>query len=139
MGEAKRSGKRKTPKTSSALGPSSKKSRKQSTVQKQNGRRPTRPILSPLEDTQLASVAGIPDQALFNEVSDHLNAEDRDAFAQTRRLLAEHLGSHAAARLWLVSPGTGFETTALDAVRKGQAKVVLGTLMSQWGQSPSYA
>lgn len=122
MGEARRSGKR-----------------KRSTDQKPNGRRPPRPIRSPLEDTQLASVADIPSQAQIDEVANHLDSEDRAAFAQTRRLLAEHLGSHAAARLWLVSRGTGFETTALDAVRNGQAKVVLGTLKSQWGTSPTYA
>lgn len=94
----------------------------------------------PLKDEELELMPDdIPDESQIDEVANKLNPEDRAAFAEARRLLAEHLGSHAAARLWFVTRGTGFETTALDAVRKGQAKVVLETLKSQWGPSPSYA
>jgi hypothetical protein len=92
-----------------------------------------------LEDEQIAQVTGIPDETLIAETESGLDSQDRKAFERVRQLLAEHLGSHAAARLWLVSPGTGFDPTPLDAVRKGQVKVVLATLESQWGPSPTYA
>lgn len=102
----------------------------------------TKPQLvpSPLKDEELERMPdNMPDESQIDEVANKLNAEDRAAFVEARRLLAEHLGSHAAARLWFVTRGTGFETTALDAVRKGQAKVVLATLKSQWGPNPNYA
>jgi hypothetical protein len=84
-------------------------------------------------------VTGVPDEAQVVEALVGLGPEERAAFQQVRTLLAEHLGSHAAARLWLVTPGTGFETTALNAVRNGQAMLVRASLESQWGPSPTYA
>ena len=93
----------------------------------------------PRADAELDRLDGIPDDAQIDEAVAGLDAEDRRCFQQVRSLLAEHLGSHAAARLWLVSQDTGFETTALDAIRKGQVKVVLATLESQWGPRPIYA
>jgi hypothetical protein len=116
----------------------------QKTPKRTNGRKPSRRSPSPrtvslVDDAQIAQVAGIPDKTQLDEAADNLSPEDRKAFKRMRQLLAEHLGSHAAARLWLVSTATGFETTALDAVRNGQAKLVLATLESQWGPSPTYA
>jgi hypothetical protein len=114
--------------------------RRSSAKTPKSGRRPrSRRLVAPFDEKQMESVAGIPDEAEIDEVAHNLGPGDRMIFKRVRRLLAEHLGSHPAARLWLVSPGTGFETTALDAVRKGQAKVVLETLNSQWGPSPTYA
>jgi hypothetical protein len=84
-------------------------------------------------------LGGLPDETEFEKVAKDLSASDKRAFSKARHLLTEHLGSDAAARLWLVTPGTGFKTTALDAVREGLATVVLETLESQWGESPSYA
>gem|GEM_PF-6695192 len=68
-----------------------------------------------------------------------LSEEDQAVAKKVRDLLAKHLGSHAAARLWLASRAPGFESTPLDAIRQGQAKMVLATLESQWGRSPTYA
>lgn len=111
---------------------------------KQSDKRKRRPAtrrrtISPLDDKRIERVTGLPDAAEFDEAARRLGPADRKVFQRVRQLLAEHLGSHAAARLWLVSPGTGFETTALDAIRAGQVKLVLATLESQWGPSPTYA
>jgi len=100
---------------------------------------PARRIVTPLDDARLGSVAGVPSEAQITDGAGPLSSGDCEVFDQIRELLAEHLGSHAAARLWLVTPGAGFETTPLDAIRKGQVKAVLATLESQWGPSPSYA
>jgi hypothetical protein len=113
---------------------------KRATVKKGTGKSAkTTKRAAPLGDSEVGPIAGIPDESALDQVAASLSAADRDAFATARRLLAEHLGSHAAARLWFVTPGTGFETTALDAVRNGQAALVLATLESQWGMSPIHA
>src|SRR5947207_277441 len=79
---------------------------------KPTGKRPPgRPAVAPLDDATIGPVAGIPDETEITEATRDLGPEGRDTFKQVRRLLAEHLGSDAAARLWLVTPGTGFETT----------------------------
>ncbi len=98
-----------------------------------------RATIGPLNDTELGEVAEMADEARIREVTADLNPADREAFGRVRRSLAEHLGSDAAARVWLVTPGTGFETTALDAICKGQVGLVLATLEAQWGPSPIYA
>jgi hypothetical protein len=139
VGKAKQQGTGNALKTGQARRQTSNKPPKRASGRKPSARRKPRPTVSPLEDAQFPPVAGIPDQPEIDEVTGDLSPDDRKAFAEVLRLLAEHLGSHAAARLWLVSPGTGFETTALDAVRMGHAKVVLGTLDSQWGPNPPYA
>jgi hypothetical protein len=92
-----------------------------------------------LDDTEIEQVAGIPDEAQILEAAGDLSAADRSALARTRRLLAQHLGSHAAARLWLITPSPGFVTTPLDAVSKGKAKAVLAIVKAQLGPSPTYA
>lgn len=130
MGKAKRSDKRK-PKAGGHR-PAAKKPKSSEGTQSWQA-------VSPLDDTQLPRVADVPNEAQIDEVAHHLSPADRKGFQRMRRLLAEHLGSHAAARLWLVSAGTGFETTALDAIRAGEAKLVLATLEAQWGASPTYA
>lgn len=111
---------------------------------KQSGPRKRRPnsrrqTISPLDEKQIERVDGIPDESDIDEVNRCLSPAQRGVFLRVQQLLAEHLGSRAAARLWLVTPGTGFETTALDAIRTGQGKLVLATLESQWGASPNYA
>jgi hypothetical protein len=92
-----------------------------------------------LADTQIEPVAGIPDEAQILEAAGDLSTADRSAFARTRRLLAQHLGSPAAARLWLITPSPGFVSTPLDAVSKGKAKAVLAMVKAQLGPSPTYA
>ncbi len=139
MGKAKRSGKTKAPKKDPLTVSSGKKASKQTGGRKTGKQSPAPSTVSSLEDRSIAPVAGIPDEAQIDEIADGLSPEDRRVFQRMRKLLAEHLGSDAAALVWLVSPGAGFETTPLDAIRKGQAKMVLGTLESQWGSSPIYA
>jgi hypothetical protein len=98
-----------------------------------------RAVVAPVDDADIERVAGIPSEAQIEEAAGPLSPSDRDAFHKARRMLAEHLTSHAAARLWLVTPSAGFVTTPLDAIRNGQAKLVLAMLESQWGPSPTYA
>ncbi len=127
MGKTKLSSKTKPPPTKVTMG---KKPPKKANV-----------VVSPppLDETALRAIPGVPDESVIQEAGKLLSAEEKRAFTRAQHLLAEHLGSQAAARLWLVTPGTGFKTTALDAVREGQATLVLATLQSQWGKSPSYA
>jgi hypothetical protein len=101
--------------------------------------REPKPAPQPPDAPQLGSISGVPSESQITGGVGVLSAQDLGLFAQVQELLAQHLGSHAAARVWLISNNTGFETTALDAIRKGQVKVVLATLESQWGPSPSYA
>jgi hypothetical protein len=82
---------------------------------------------------------GVPTEAEIAARAGDLGPDDKEMFSRVRTLLADHLGSEAAARLWLITPGTGFKTTAVDAVREGQVSLVLATLESQWGRSPTYA
>ena len=130
MGKAKQSGKAKP---AAANGAQPRK-----TPRAKTGRRPT-PSLATPTDAQLGQPTGVPDEAQLTAMVGRLDPKDRAAFTRARELLAQHLGSDAAARLWLVTPDTGFQTTALDAIRDGKAKLVLATLESQWGPSPSYA
>jgi hypothetical protein len=60
------------------------------------------------------------------------------ALDRIRSLLAEHLGSEAAADVWLNSTDTGYPTTAMDAIRDGKADLILDDLENQYGPGPSY-
>jgi hypothetical protein len=102
-------------------------------------KKPRRPSVRPLEDAQIERITGIPEDAQIAQALASLSEEDQAVARKVRDLLAKHLGSHAAARLWLASRAPGFESTPLDAIRQGQAKMVLATLESQWGRSPTYA
>ena len=113
------------------------------TLQGRTQRKPRKklasPRLGPLDDAKIQQVEGIPDEARIAEAAGNLSAMDRRAFSRTLRLLAEHLGSQAAARLWLITPSAGFVTTPLDAVGRGQAKAVLAMVEARLGTSPTYA
>lgn len=102
-------------------------------------KKPSRPAARPLEDAQIGQIAGVPDGAQITQALATLSDEDKAVARRIRELLAKHLGSHAAARLWLATRSPGFESTPLDAIRQGQAKTVLATLESQWGRNPIYA
>ena len=103
-----------------------------------SGRKATAAVLEK-EDAEIAQVAGIPDETQIEEAVGALPSRDQEAFRRVCELLAQHLGSSEAARLWLATPSPGFLATPLDAIRKGQAKLVLATLESMWGPSPTYA
>src|SRR5689334_17249360 len=139
MGKSKLPDKSKKPPAKAGPGKKPLKAKGKPKSKPTGKRTPARPAVTPLDDAHMGPVAGVPDETRITDAAGDLGSEDRDAFKQVRVLLAEHLGSDAAARLWLVTPGTGFETTALDAVRQGKAKLVLATLQSQWGPSPVYA
>lgn len=87
----------------------------------------------------LGQVPGVPDDGQIGEAIGQLNTADREAWKKLRTLLAEHLGSDAAGRLWLVTASPGFATTPLDEVRQGRAAQLLALLESQWSASPTYA
>lgn len=107
---------------------------------KGTARKPTaRRAVVPLDDRRLGEVPGVPTQAQIDEAAGPLSRAHQGAFKRIQALLAEHLGSHAAARLWLVSSCPGYASTPLEAIRHGQAKVVLAGLESQWGRGPIYA
>jgi hypothetical protein len=93
----------------------------------------------PLTDDRLGQVAGVPTEAEIGQLLGELTAEDRKVFGQIRQLLAAHLGSVAAARLWLVTPDQGSTVTPAQAIRDGRGKQVLGALKAQWGRNPVYA
>ncbi len=99
---------------------------------------PSRETLVARNDADLEQLAGVPDHGQIGKLIGRLEAADREAWNRIRELLALHLGSAAAARLWLVTPSPGFATTPLDEIRNGRAKLLLTMLESQWGLSPTY-
>jgi hypothetical protein len=106
---------------------------------KPKSKRPLRDKPTARNDADPEQVAGVPDEGQIGQALGRLEPADRRAWQRLRKLLAQHLGSAAAARLWLVTPSPGFEATPLDEVRKGRAKLLLAMLESQWGPSPTYA
>jgi len=92
-----------------------------------------------LADEQLGAIAGVPSEADIQTELGELSKEDSKYVAKTLRLVAEHLGSFAAARLWFLTPEDGTEMTPARAIREGRAKQVLAVLESQWGRNPAYA
>ncbi len=83
--------------------------------------------------------AGPSGEAAVEPIVAHLGPADRAAVRQILSELAEHLGSPAAARLWLVTPAPEFGTAPLTALAEGKAPVVRAVLESRWGPSPTYA
>lgn len=63
----------------------------------------------------------------------------QSAFTQTMALLSDHLGSPAAARLWLVTPSPDFGSTPLTAIQNGESEAVLAFLEAQWGPGSVHA
>lgn len=96
-------------------------------------------VLPPLADEQVGPVPGLPSEEEVEQQVSNLSPADKGRFTTIRRLLAASLGSHAAARAWLVTPGDGFNGTPLDAIRNGLADRVLEGLKAQSSQSPPYA
>src|SRR5690242_18384457 len=93
----------------------------------------------PLADGQVGHVAGGATDADIEQQVGNLSTEDKRTFGQIRQLVAAHLGSAAAARLWLVTPEEGSTVTPAHAIRDGRGKQVLDALKAQWGRNPVYA
>lgn len=94
----------------------------------------------PWPDERLGPVPGVPSESEIRTGAGSLGATDQDTFDKVRDLLARHLGSYAAARLWLTTPRVaGLPGTPLEAIREGRVNQVLAALESQWGPNPSYA
>jgi hypothetical protein len=105
---------------------------------KQKAKRPSRDSRVPPDSIKIQSVLGIPDESQVDETVRALPAEDRKTLKKLLKLVAKHLGSCEAARLWLFTPFPPLSAMPLDAVRKGDVKLLLKTLESQWGRSPIY-
>jgi hypothetical protein len=84
----------------------------------------------PLDEADIEQMADIPDEQEIDRAAGPLTPADRTIFARVRELLAQQLGSSAAARLWLITACSAFATTPLAAVAAGRAKRVLATLES---------
>jgi hypothetical protein len=121
-------------KVSTALAPRDKEEKR-----KPKSKRQPDETMVARDDADPEQVAGVPDEAQITETIGHLKPADSEAWQRLRQLLTQHLGSAAAARLWLVTPSPGFVTTPIDEVRKGRAKLLLAMLESQWSPSPTYA
>src|SRR3954468_21366980 len=74
----------------------------------------------PLTDGQLGQVAGVPTDADIEQQVGNLNTEDKRTLGQIRQLVAAHLGSAAAARLWLVTPEEGSKVSPAHPIRDGR-------------------
>jgi hypothetical protein len=96
-------------------------------------------IPPPLSDEHVGDIPDLPSESEIEQQVGNLSTADKAAFTKIRRFLAEHLGSHAAARAWLTTSGGGFEGTPLNAIRSGMAEHVLKLLTAQWSRNPSYA
>jgi hypothetical protein len=81
----------------------------------------------------------IPDEASIKSVSDGLRVAGQQLLRRIVSLVAAHLGSPEAARLWLVTPAPEFGTSPLSAIEAGRANLVLAVLESLWGPSPNDA
>jgi hypothetical protein len=93
----------------------------------------------PLTDSQIAPIPGAPTEIEIEGQLGQLSAKDRQTYTKIRHLVARHLGSFAAVRLWLVTVGPGYTTTPLQAVKDGRSAELLGLLTNQWGRNPTYA
>ena len=96
-------------------------------------------VRPPLTDEEVGPIPGLPSEAAIEQHVGNLSSADKGRFTRIRRLLAERLGSHAAARVWLTTPGRGFDGTPLDAIRDGMADLVLEVVKDQSSPNPSYA
>ena len=81
----------------------------------------------------------VPEESMITEATADLAPADRILVGRILSGLTAHLGSPAAARLWLVTQSPEFGTTPLTAIVDGKAKLVLALLESRWGPSPIYA
>jgi Protein of unknown function (DUF2384) len=93
----------------------------------------------PLTDEQLGPIPDLPTETEIEQQVGKLSTTDKARFTKIRQLLAEHLGSYAAARAWLTAPVSGFEGTPLQAIRDGMAKRVLELIQAQSSRNPPYA
>lgn len=106
------------------------------------GVKAAQPAPPPPADDLTEPVEPIPGLMSDSEMERHvgdLSPADKGRFTRIRSLLARRLGSHTAARVWLTTPGRGFDGTPLDAIRDGNADLVLDALKDQFSPSPSYA
>lgn len=94
---------------------------------------------APLTDEQVGPIPGLPSEADIAHQLAGLSDADKATFAIIRERLAIRLGSYAAARAWLTAPGGGYEGTPLDAIRKGNAALVLEELTTHDSPNPPYA
>jgi hypothetical protein len=101
----------------------------------------TRPVKKPRSSPIATPESGdhIPTDAEMAAAVGSLDAGDRRTFQRVIEILVRSLGSMDAARLWLVTNGTGFRANALETIRDGKVNVVLATLESSCGSSPTYA
>ena len=83
--------------------------------------------------TERSPPAFVPSERDIRDATSALKAIAQAAFTQTMTLLSDHLGSPAAARLWLVTPSPEFGSTPLTAIQNGEAEAVLAFLEAQWG------
>ncbi len=93
----------------------------------------------PPDPPEYDAIPGVPSKAEIEAVAAELPKTDRAAFAELRTLLARHLGSHAAARVWFKSAVPGLEGTPLEAVKAGAAGRLLAVQKDHWGESATYA
>lgn len=68
-----------------------------------------------------------------------LSEEDQKLFAELRTMMGEHLRSDQAFCLWLNSDIVGYQSTPLDAIRRGYMRQVLEAQRQQLGPAPAYS
>ncbi len=93
---------------------------------KANGSIPKPGVPTPAAGAELPQLTGIAEA-------------DRKRVVEIRKLAAEHLGSDAAALVWLGAAGGAFAEPPLELIRVGKADVVLAYLKSQAGPGAAYA
>jgi hypothetical protein len=112
---------------------------------KRAGKNPAKPVARPTTvrppraDEEVGLIPGLPSEADIEQHVGALSPADKRRFTKIRALLARRHGSLAAARVWLTTPGRGFDGTPLDAVRNGMADLVLDALKDQSSRNPPYA
>jgi hypothetical protein len=83
--------------------------------------------------------ATVPSEREIREATAGLKTIAQSALTRTMALLTDHLGSPAAARLWLVTPSSDFGSTPLKVIQNGESEAVLAFLEAQWGPGSVHA
>ena len=91
------------------------------------------------EPPEWSNVEGIPSERDIAEQIRDLSKEHARTFQTLMTTLADHLGSSAAARLWLATPHSGYGEAPINLIVAGRIDAVVKAQEAIWGPDPAYA
>lgn len=84
-------------------------------------------------------LADLPSEEEILQKINHLSDGDKYHFKVIYESMAQRLGSHIAARLWLITQGAGWQGSPLDSIIIGNANLVLDCVNAANGQDYPYS